>query len=231
MELTATFCRAPVANDRRHWQTVIMNHIRAAAILLLALTGAAPAPSISIVQGARPLALHSGVNMIPDFAGDGRVGMITLGWRDNGNAHGFEQYTVMMPTSKRDRYWNIVGLEHDDPNADFENFIRDDPHTGEDNVTSVRFVRKMFRGRSSILLVVADRHWKESIPEPARTTIEVYALKHNDGANVGATVDYYARIASKTLNTRYCDSDMALHVELGFPLSRDYGGGKTPDGC
>lgn len=206
-----------------------MKHIRAAAIVFLALTGAAPNPSISIVRGARPLVLHRGVTTIPNFAGDGRDAMIALGWRDNGNAHGFDQFTVMMPPS-RGEDWNIVGLERGDPNANFQNFIRDDPHTGEDNVTSVRFVRATFQGRSSILLVVADRHWEESIPEPARTTIDLYALKRSDG-DVGETSDYYKRIASETLKTRYCDSDMALHVELGFPLPPKYGGSPTADGC
>ena len=201
-----------------------------AALLCLALTGAAPAPSISIVRGARPLVLHDGVTMIPNFAGDGREGMIVLGWRDNGNAHGFDQFTVMLPRGK-DEDWNIVGLEREDPRAAFENFIRDDPHTGEDNVTSVRFVRATYQGRSSVLLVTADRHWQDSIPEPAATTIEIYALKHNDGADVGATVDYYTRIASETAGRRYCNSDMALHVELGLPLPVEYGGSTSADGC
>jgi hypothetical protein len=211
-----------------------MTYRRAAAILFLALAGAAPGPavmsSVAIVRDARPLILHSGVNIISNFAGDDRVGMITLGWRDNGNAHGFQQFTVMMPTSKGGRDWNIVGVDHDDPNADFGNFIRDDPHTGEDNVASVRFVRKTLNGRNSILLVTAERDWKNSIGEPAATTIEVYALKRNDG-EVGVTNDYFSRIASVTGRMPYCDADMALHVELGFPLPANYGGDTSADGC
>jgi hypothetical protein len=207
-----------------------MKHVGTAAILFLALTGAAPGPSISIVRGARPLLLQHGVTFIPNFAGDGRKGVITLGWRDNGNALGFDQFTVMMPTRRHRQDWSIVGLQRDDQTAVFENFIRDDPHTGDDAVTSIRFVRGSFQGRSSILLVVADRHWESTIREPATTTIEVYALKRSNG-DVGETNDYYARIASETAGTRYCNADMALHVELGFPLPVYYQGGDAPNGC
>ncbi len=188
----------------------------------------APTPALAtLLHGAVPVPLHSGVNRIADFAGDGRAALVTMGWRDNGNAHGYSLFGVLLPDTATPRRWTIVGIERAGAPADT---IADDPHTGEDVVTAVRFVRATGAHRRQTLLVTATRHWQDSIPAAAPTTITVYTLHSSAGA-VGHTQDYFAPALSVDTTRRYCNADMALHQEAGLPLPADYAGGAAPDGC
>ena len=166
-----------------------------------------------------PVRLQSGVNPISNIAGDGKSGSISLGWRDNGNAWGYNIFTVMVGN-------NIVTHEVD--GKDFDQF-RDSPHTGDDMITSVRFARGVFRGRKTLMALVANRDFQTSIPDPAIATITIYALIAN---NEGVGTPYqFTRIANRVTKRSYCNADMALKTELGFPLNGSYSGPKTADGC
>lgn len=170
--------------------------------------------------------LHPGVNTVADFAGDGRTAQIVEGWRDNGNAHGYHLYVVLLPTLSGAQDWNVVGV--DGPH--FGDTITDAPHTGEDVVSSVVFAKGLFDGRQATLLLTATRQWKDSIPEPARTQIQAYVLRRSDG-DVGETQDYFQPVASYMTETKYCNADAALNAELGIPLPRNYAGGDAQTGC
>lgn len=115
-----------------------------------------------------PLRLRAGANAIPNIAGDGAAGTITLNWRDNGNAWGYDVSTVTVRGQ-------IATLEGRDQ-------ITDQPHTGEDMIRSVRFARGTHNGRSTLPVLIASRQIVDSVPEPATTTVEVYALMRNDNA-------------------------------------------------
>ncbi|HMI19010.1 MAG TPA: hypothetical protein VK533_05650 [Sphingomonas sp.] len=180
-----------------------------------------------VLSGATEIALHTGVNRVPDFASDGREALVVVGWRGNGNAHGYSLFTILMQNGEQPRDWNIVGVDH---KARFEDTVSDDPHTGEDIVSSVRFVRAYFKQRRQSLIVVATRHWKDSIPEPANTTIDVYALARSQG-DIGETADFFSRVLTTQSRLKYCNADMALKQEAGLPLPPDYAGSKTSTGC
>ena len=75
-----------------------------------------------------PIPLEPGVNRIPHFAADGREARIILAWRGNGNAHGYDVFSVFMPSQSGASVWNVVGFET--PQS-FSDDIRDAPHTGE----------------------------------------------------------------------------------------------------
>src|SRR5476651_1708571 len=55
---------------------------------------AATEPNITKIQ---VLPLHLGMNAIHGFIPDGRDGAILEAWRDNGNAHGYTKFVVMVP--------------------------------------------------------------------------------------------------------------------------------------
>ncbi len=197
-----------------------------AALLAHGPAIAQPGPR-DLLRDASEIRLHTGVNRIADFAGNGRAALLTLGWRENGNAHGYLLFSVMLPPSRGSRSWNIVGVDRGDR---FDDTIADAPHTGEDVVTSVRFVRVTQHRRTRTLLVIATRNWQESIPNPAFTTIDIFALKRSNG-DIGVTADYFSRILSFRTTKKYCNADFALKQEAGLSLPPDYPGIRSTDGC
>lgn len=176
--------------------------------------------------------LRAGVNRIADFAGDGREGLIVLGWRDNGNAHGFDVFMILAPTRVGGSDYNVVTFGSEtgwDSGADATS-IADAPHTGEDFVRSVRFGRAMMNGRRETLAFVATRQIEESYPAPALTRIQVLAMR-NRGDEGAGPVDHFDAQADFVTARRYCNSDAALRTELGVPLRAGYEGPDSADGC
>lgn len=184
------------------------------AILGCALAIGQTAPAIS-KPSLTPIRLHAGVNRIPNIAGDGAPGSISLRWRENGNAWGYDIFTVFAGGS-------IVTLDgHDE--------IADQPHTGDDMVTSVRFARGDLLGKPTLFALIAERNIVDSVPDPAETTIRIYALERNDDG-LGTPYEF-RQVRRKIAARRYCNADMALQTELGFPIARSYSGPRTVDGC
>lgn len=162
-----------------------------------------------------PILLHAGINRIPNIAGDGAAGTINLQWRDNGNAWGYNIYTVSAGGS-------IATLDDKDQ-------ITDAPHTGEDIIASARFARGVYYGKPTLFVLIAKRNITNSVPERAETNIQVYALTRNlEGIG---TPYQFSQVTNFKAKRRYCNADMALKSELGFPLARRYSGSMTIDGC
>jgi hypothetical protein len=185
--------------------------ILAASACLAAPASAGPGdwPELTTIR------LRAGTNTVADIAGDGKSGTITLDWRENGNAWSYDVYTVRVGGS-------IATVEDKDR-------FTDSPHTGEDVITSVRFARGRSGGRMTSFALVAHRNWVDSVPEPAATTIKLYALGRN-GDGIG-TPYAFTKVAEMTTTRRYCHADMALKTELGFPLTTNYDGLPSIDGC
>ncbi|MGE5500731.1 MAG: hypothetical protein ACM3W4_02260 [Ignavibacteriales bacterium] len=162
-----------------------------------------------------PIRLHAGENPVPNIAGDGRSGSISLDWRENGNAWGYDIYTVKVGSS-------VASVEGEDR-------FTDSPHTGDDMIKSVRFARGGYGGRSTTFALVANREIVDGVTSPARTTIKIYALRKNPDA-LGTPYEF-VKVQELTARHYYCNADMALRAELGFPLARTYNGPLSFDGC
>jgi len=189
---------------------------------------AATNPAITkVLHGATAITLHTGVNRVPHFASDGREALVVVGWRGNGNAHGYSVFTVLMQNGEQPHGWNIVAMDHKDR---FDDTVSAAPHTGEDIISSVRFLRGYFKQHRQVLVVIATRNWKDSIPESANTTIDVFALVRSQG-DIGETADYFSRVLTTQSQPKYCNADMALKQEAGLPLPAEYAGSKTTTGC
>jgi hypothetical protein len=83
-----------------------------------------------------------------------------------------------------------------------------------------------------MLLVTSTRAFPDSgsLPDPSIVTFEIYRLQR--AANpTGETHDVFKRLSAWHSVNRYCNSEMALSKELGFPLPGSYKGPRTPDGC
>src|ERR1700736_6877471 len=87
--------------------------MRVAAGIALSCCGLVQGPKAfaaePAITGLSPITLVAGPNQLPRFSQDGREALITLGWRDNGNAHGYDLYLVMLPTKPGAGDWNVVG--------------------------------------------------------------------------------------------------------------------------
>ncbi|MBB5708865.1 hypothetical protein [Sphingomonas xinjiangensis] len=162
-----------------------------------------------------PIRLQAGVNPVQDIAGDGQNGSISLDWRENGNAWAYDIFMVRVGGS-------IATIGDKD-------FITDQPHTGEDAIRAVRFARGKHAGKSTTFALVADRKIEEAVPDPAATTITIYALVANEDG-IGTP---YHFVQAKQLHSkrRYCNAHMALFTELRLPLPKSYDGLSSPDGC
>lgn len=160
--------------------------------------------------------LQLGVNTVERFASDGRPAIIAMGWRDNGNAHGYNYFLVLMPTAVGKADWNVVDIVPD--NLHSSDFVRDAPHTDEDFVKSVRFARGKVNGVAATLLITATRQIlpAKSIPDPAIVVFEVYRLEAN--YEIGTTRDIFKRVLKWESDKRYSNSDLALSKELRLPL-------------
>lgn len=201
----------------------------AAAICGLVSGGAAGADTATHqFANLAPIALRSGVNAVSDFAPDGRPAQIVLGWRDNGNAHGYDVLLILMRPAASEP-WNVVAVETErgEPPADL---VADDPHMGDDVVKAVRLVKGTMDKRPATLLLTATRQWKETIPEPALVTFRVYRLTENK-AGAGMTRDYFALVQTTTSATKFCNAEIALAKNFGLPPRSGSAPTNSADGC
>ena len=162
-----------------------------------------------------PIRLVTGINRIPNITGTGEAGTITLGWRENGNAWGYDIYTVSV-------HGSVVTIDDKD-------YLTDTPHTGDDMIRSVRFARGVYGGQQTLFVLVATRSIARSAIDPARTTINIYVLAKNDGG-LGTPYEFRAQ-RTFTASSLYCNADAALLTEVGLPLTRSYSGAYTATGC
>jgi hypothetical protein len=203
-----------------------------AALLTVAVAGSAAAaeqPKHRFTDLA-PIPLKPGPNTIQHFAPDGRPAIVTLGWRENGNAHGYDLYLVLMEGNSG--VSEVVGFDTlTQDGGGFEDTIRDDPHTGEDVVRSVRFVRGKIDGQPGTFVFVAQRGFdpEEGIPGPSLVDTTVYRLV--PGEDVGTTSDMFEPVEKLQSTTKFCHAEKALLKQYGLPLTRSYAGPDTADGC
>ena len=183
--------------------------VRLLALLAAPVLAAAPVPALT------PLRLQPGVNPVPNIAGDDQSGSISLDWRENGNAWGYDIFMVRVGGS-------IATIGGKD-------LITDQPHTGEDAIRAVRFARGTHAGKSTIFALVADRAIGEAVPDPAVTTISIYALVANDEGF--GTPYQFVKVEERHAKRRYCNAHNALLTELRFPLPKSFDGVRSPDGC
>jgi hypothetical protein len=202
----------------------------AGLVVVVTASGAIAGPQHTL-SNLHIIHLKAGSNRIEHFAPDGLPAIITLGWRDNGNAHGYDLFLVLMPTKAGSSDWSVVDVVSGDPNTSDYDTIRDDPHTGDDFVSAVRFVQGSLDGTPATLLLTATRDLGEAgIPAPSLVTYEVYQLVQNDQAGSG-TVDLFHRIEASRSEMKFCNAELALSKQFEIPLPKNYSGPNIFDGC
>ena len=210
----------------------------AASVLVLVLLIANRGVAQTAGTGARvtlselvPIPLRSGVNQIERFAPDGRNALIILSWRENGNAHAYDLFLVLLPSRLGATDWNVVGVDFTMPDRQFEDTIRDAPHTGDDMVRSVRFVRGRLNGKPATLLLAATRELSDDgIPAPSLVNFDVFVLQQSQG-DVGVTRDYFSQIARHRSTSMFCNAEVALSAQFALPIRRQRDWPNTPSGC
>ncbi len=164
-----------------------------------------------------------GLTRIPDAEGDGREMMVFHSWRENGNAWGYGVFMMTMTSrAHRDPYesaWDIVGIASE-PKGGLKHEVTDQPHTGEDDLKVVRFVRAKLDGKVDTFLVTAIRNPPGAAPDPVVAEIRIYALRNHEDEEVGTTPDSFDPVFAFTTTKSCSDADDALLDELGLPLPK-----------
>jgi len=207
---------------------MIRNMIAAMSALLITAPALAAPP---VLTDLVPIPLQPGVNAIPALSPDGRAGIIVLGSRSNGNAHGYELALVLIS----DGHGPASDIVHIDmnpavPNDEGSDSVTNEPHTGEDVVRAFRFARGRVDSKPATLLLIATRDLGQSIPAPSLVTWDAYSLEHTADA-IGTTPDHFTPILHDRSASPYCNADMALARRFGMPLPALYEGSMTLSGC
>jgi len=193
---------------------------------MLALAALAAALSITNIQ---PIALHPGVNIVPNFTPEGAPVTIVQGWRGNGNAHSHAVWMVLAREAEG-MAEGVIGLQP--AQGPLHETIDDDPFDGERTLGVIRFARARLDGAPATILI--DAHLDEAprgvLADHATATITVYRLVRTDGAP-GTTPLVFEPASVVHTTHRFCNVEPALHEALGLPLSPDYGGANPVDGC
>jgi hypothetical protein len=196
-------------------------------MIALFLAAATAALAAGAPQSIAVIPLHPGVNSVPGFTADGRAAAIVQGWRENGNAHGYNTFQVLVAEKggTPSRVVDVDGPQH------AVDLISDDPFDGERQVGVVRFARAVLDGRRQTVLITADLDQASSpvLADHATATIKVFRLVRDE--SVGSTWDRFALAWSTTTTARYCNVQLALRDTLGVALPRDFDAANKVDGC
>ena len=112
--------------------------------------------------------------------------------------------------------------------------LTDAPHTTEDFVRSIRFVRGAVDGHRETLAIVANRNIMGGDGIPDQTTVSLTVFKlitRADNAPVGRPTHYFERFKYWRNSRQYCNSDTALAVEFGLPAPDYWPASNLPGGC
>lgn len=198
--------------------------------LVLAAAVSASAPSVTAL---RPIALHSGVNTIRAFSPDGRTGMVVVGTPNVEVAdQSHTDYFTLVQGVKLGDPWSVVrtiGLRRPDGSSQDlpADLVEDYPHTGEDQVSSVRFARGRVDGQPATLMIRAERDAALPIPDPSRVTVDVYRLVISQDFGE-ALFQPVSRTRSKAC---FDNSDAALKVMMGLPTPKGFEGDAQAKPC
>lgn len=199
------------------------------ALAAVGLAGAVPAGAPAVTD-LHPIALHPGINRVPDFLPGGAPATIVEAWCGNGNAHGHHAWMVLGGPSEGQPV-GLVGVEGSraDPVADT---IGDNPFDGERVLGTVRFATARLAGARVTLLLRADLDRSQSgVPaDHATATVLWYRLDHQADAS-GRPTDLFVPIGRVQTMRRYCNADLALRDVAGVPLPADFAGANRIDGC
>ncbi len=199
-----------------------------AALLAAPLILAAPSQAVDLKHKLTDLTeieMPYGVTTIEDFDRNGRKGMVVVGYRPTGTAGSYNRFTFLIKsddmaeptvsawdivtTDTRNRSVGVVGVVDS---------VRDQPHTDEDRVASVRLFKARLDGEPATILIEAwrDLAKAESIPSPTPATIEIYRLtKDVEGYST------FERVEVARSTELYGNIDFALCRELKVPIPRN----------
>ena len=114
--------------------------------------------------------LRNGENII-DLDGDGIQDKIFVAWRDNANAHGYEQITFYRNTKRREHPWELV------PFFDQQGNFEDDAQQtklGADCTLKTVVVMVANTKAANVTILVANREFGKSYADKAHVSFSYY---------------------------------------------------------
>ena len=148
---------------------------------LAVVAALATAPSSPRITDLREITLQSGINIVPRLAPDGRDGVIVEAAPHVEVAdQSHTDFMVLVKPTKPGDDWavaRVIGFAKSARDeAEPEDLVSDYPHTGEDQLSSVRFARAMVDGVAAVVLIRAQRDFVLPIPDPSPVSIDIFRL-------------------------------------------------------
>ena len=186
-------------------------------------------PSDNRIRDLVPIPLTDGINRVSNATADGRTATVVRAWRENGNAHSYHVYLVLLPRPDKEGI-GLVAIE--DGAGGLRDTLADAPFDGERVQRSIRLARARIDGTPAVILIQAVllSGSAVSLSEPKLAEIEIYRIE-NPGIDPGTTPDAFHIVRRDAPAGRFCNADKVLETALGLPLPPDYRGGDGPDGC
>lgn len=195
-------------------------------LVILASHTTGSASEMARINSIRIIPVADGITPLTNLAPDGLQGMIVKGFRENGNAHAYNHYMVLLRLPNEPVKWYLATFDtHNSPpgqNSQLDT-LKDQPHTGEDTVTTVKFAHATIDAAQATIAIIARRDINvvESIPEASPVQLEIYRLVKNPlEFLVGWPPYYFDLFTSFPLKGRYTNADCALAAELGLAMTK-----------
>lgn len=196
------------------------------SFLVLACQSTGNASEMARIKAIRIIPVADGITPLKNLPPDGLQGMIVKGFRENGNAHAYNHYMVLLRLPDDPVKWYLATFDtHNSPpgqNGQLDT-LKDQPHTGEDTVTTVKFAHATIDAAQATIAIIARRDISvvNSMPEASPVQLEIYRLvKNSPESLVGWPPYYFDLFTSFPLKGRYTNADCALAAELGLAMTK-----------
>ncbi len=186
------------------------------------------APAEHGITGLRVIPLTETVNEVTNFTPDGRAAKIVRAYDNSAWL-----YLVMVKSRRGDSSggegWNVVPWRNRE--GRLVEPILDAPHTGEDYVRSIAFAHGRIDGEDATLLIESERNLAGiPIPDAAPVTYSVYRFENSTGAFAG-DIEVFDLVRSWDAPRKFCNANLAMRAEFGFPVADYEAALPQPDGC
>lgn len=156
--------------------------------------------------------LQNGPNEL-DIDGDERQDLIFVAWRDNANAHGYDNVTFYL-RGDDDPRWRIMPLFDADERAQADSF---QTSQGADcQLRSIAALRNPARKQDPVVLIVGEREFGKSYADTAAVRFVVYEMVRARDRVPGWPSVYFRAARTIEAKAKYCDVNEAFAAELGF---------------
>lgn len=183
------------------------------------------------ISRIHPLELHDGANNIPHYIPNGHDAIIFQSWRDNGNRHGYMEWTITEDVPHNPYHLeNLINIHEDTDNVPHDT-VYNDPFDTKHALKEVMFGRAIIDQEIASVMIIATRDLQEDddLETPVPVNVAIYRImpKRHD---IGTSAFVFREVGSILTTEAYCSPRLALAKTLYISLPENYTADRI-DGC